>query len=264
MAQYHFGAGTLIGTPLTNYAGTAVTLPTPVTFGALQDCSIDLSGDVKELYGQNQFPLAVGRGKCKIVGKAKMAQLNGTLINNLFFGQTMTASAQTNFTDQTGTAIPTTPFQIVPVTTYATALAVTGSAAAWSADLGVIMNGLPMKRVSGTPNAGEYAVSAGTYTFASADNVSGYTAYINFAYTATSTSAQLSTVTNVLMGQAPTFQADFTTVYNGKYLTLTLFSCVSTKLSFATKLDDFMVPEFDFSAFANSANQVLRWSATDR
>ncbi|MGH6974244.1 MAG: hypothetical protein ACRED6_06420 [Stellaceae bacterium] len=39
-----------------------------------------------------------------------------------------------------------------------------------------------------------------------------------------------------------------------------LFNCVSSKLSFATKLEDFSIPELDFDVFANPAGNVLAWS----
>ena len=36
--------------------------------------SVDFSFSVKELYGQNQFPLAVARSAAKVTGKAKLAR----------------------------------------------------------------------------------------------------------------------------------------------------------------------------------------------
>jgi hypothetical protein len=32
---------------------------------------------------------------------------------------------------------------------------------------------------------------------------------------------------------------------------------VASKLTFATKQEDFIIPEFDFEAFANAAGQVI-------
>jgi hypothetical protein len=77
MALYGFGAGALWGTPLTDAFGAAIANPTPLLFGVLQDVSVDISADVKELYGQNSFPEAVARGKTKIAGKAKFGRING-------------------------------------------------------------------------------------------------------------------------------------------------------------------------------------------
>jgi hypothetical protein len=64
------------------------------------------------------------------------------------------------------------------------------------------------------------------------------------------------------MGQAPTFQFDMTIPYNGNNFNITLFSCVATKMSIGTKLDDFTMPEFDFAAQAPGGSNigVMSWS----
>lgn len=253
MAQYAFGSGALWGTPLTDAFGTAIVNPTPVQFGVLQEASVDISFDLKELYGQNQFPVAVGRGKGKISGKAKFAQLNGILLNSLFFGQTLVAGILTNVNDVTGAAIPATPFTITPTVP---------GAGTWAVDLGVKdINGLPMRRVVSGPATGQYSVTAGAYLFAAADT--GKTVFISYQFTATSTVAQKSTVVNLPMGYTPTFRCDFYSPYAAKALTITLPSCIGSKLMFATKLDDFVVPEFDFSAFADASGQIITYSTSE-
>ena len=254
MPQYAFGAGNLFATPKQDATGAAISNPTPVKFGALQDISVDISFDLKTLHGSNQFPLAIGRGKGKISGKASFAQLNGLMLNSLLFGQTTSNGILSDVVDTTGALIPTTPFTITPTVP---------NSGTWSADLGVLdANGIAMTRVASAPATGQYSVSAGVYTFAAADT--GLKVFINFQYTATSTSAIKSTVQNVLMGYAPTFQADLYTSYGGKSLILTLPQCVSTKLSLATKLDDFVMPSFDFEAFADSLGHVATWALTDK
>lgn len=260
MSQYTFGAGVLIGTPKSDATGAAISNPSPVQFGALQDVSLDISFDTKMLYGSNQFPLAIGRGKGKISGKASFAQINGSLWNSLLFGQTLTAGIVSDFYDTYGTAIPATPFQITPVTTYSARLP---GSSTWSVDLGVRdANGVPLTRVASAPATGQYSVSAGVYTFAAADT--GNTVFISFQYTATSAAAQKSTVQNVLMGYAPTFQADLYIPYNGKNFIVSLPNCISTKLSIATKLDDFNIPSFDFEAFADASGNVLTYGMSDK
>ena len=254
MAQFAFGAGTLWGIPTADYSGAAITTPTPVQFGTLQGGSIDISFDTKELYGNKQFPVAVGRGKGKITGKATFAQLNGSLINSLFFGQSLSAGIVADYSDVTGSAIPATPFSITPTVP---------NSGTWSVDLGVLSSlGLPMTRVASAPATGQYSVSAGVYTFAAADT--GQTVFISYQYAATSTTAQKSTVLNVPMGYAPTFRAELSVPFNGKSLVFSLPNCVSTKLSMATKLDDFAVPEFDFSAFADASGNVLTYAISDK
>lgn len=253
MSQYAFGSGVLVGTPLTDATGAAIVTPSPIIFGALQDVTIDISAEIKMLYGQNQFPLAVGRGKGKVSGKAKVAQINASLMNSLFFGQTLLSGIVNNVYDLVGTVIPSTPFTITPTVP---------SSGTWAFDLGVRnSNGIPMTRVASGPTTGQYSVTAGAYLFAAADV--GQLMFISYQYTATSTSAKYQVVNNVLMGQAPTFQADFFTTYGGKVLGLTLYSCVANKLTFSTKQDDYTIPEFDFDCFANGSNQVMKWFNSD-
>lgn len=255
MSQFVFGSGILWGTPTTDAAGNAISNPTPVQFGTLQDVSLDVAFENKTLHGQNQFAVAVGRGKGKITGKAKFAQINGLLLNSLLFGQTMTAGIVSDVYDTTGTTVPaSSPYTVTPT--------VPGSGT-WLADLGVRdANGLPMTRVASSPTTGQYSVSNGAYTFAAADTAK--TVFINYQYSATSTTAQKSTVQNVVMGYAPAFRVDLFTPFQGKSMIWTLPNAISTKLSIATKLDDFAMPEFDFEGFADGSGNVLTYSVSDR
>jgi len=68
------------------------------------------------------------------------------------------------------------------------------------------------------------------------------------------------TVANQLLGTTPTFQAVFYTTFQGQAISLKLNNCTSNKLSFHTKLEDFIMPEFDFSCFADAAGNVMTWS----
>lgn len=245
--QHAFGSGLLYGIPLTDAAGAAISNPTPQRFGTLQEVSIDVSYDVKQLYGQNQFPVAIGRGKGKITGKAKFAQLNGALVNSLFFGQTLSSGILKVVNDTTGAVIPGTPFQVTPTVP---------DSGTWETDLGVVnSSGVGLTRVASSPATGQYSVSAGVYTFAAAD--AGQTVFINYRYTASSTSAKKMTITNQPLGYIPTFRVEFNANYGGKQLVISLPNAVSNKMSFATKLDDFMVPEFDFEGQADSSGNVM-------
>lgn len=250
MAQYGFGAGQLWGTPTQDASGIAIVNPTPVLFGTMQDVSLDISFEMKQLYGQLQFSVASGRGKGKVTGKAKVAQINGKMWNSLFFGQSVTNGIVANVFDTTGVTVATTVTPTVP------------SSGTWTQNLGVRdSNGLEMVRVASAPATGQYSVSAGVYTFAAADV--GKTVFIDYQYTASSTSAVQSNVMNLAMGYAPTFSASFSLPYAGKNLIINLPNCVGGKLGLATKQDDFLVPEFDFEAFASANGQVLTYALTD-
>ena len=245
MAQYSFGSGVLFGTR------TDVANATPVRFGALQDVSIDFSFSLKELYGQFQFPLAVGRGAGKVRGKAKFAQVNGLTLNSLFFGQTQSPG-------QTQTSL--SEAQSVPAATPFTVTA--GNSATFAVDLGVVYaaTGLPFAKVASAPAQGQYAVSpAGVYSFASADA----NAAVLLNYIFTQTAGSIATIGNQLLGSAPTFQANFFELFQGKQVNLQLNQCVAQKLTLATKLEDFTIPEFDFSAFADAAGNIGKISLAE-
>jgi len=257
--QFNFGSGVFYGTPLFTAAGVAIANPTPVKLGILQDVSIDISFDTKMLYGQAQFPVAVGRGKGKVALKSKFAQLNGSTLNNLFFGQTVTNGIVADYVDSTGSVIPASPYSITPAPP---------SSGVFSYDLGVrtgagfTNQGVPMTQVASAPATGQYTLSAGVYTFAAADT--GKTVYIDYQYTATSTTATKSTVTNVLMGQAPFFKGDFFSTYQGKNCVFTFPQCLASKLTLASKQDDFTIPEFDVEGFADaSGNNAFYWALSE-
>jgi hypothetical protein len=241
--MFEFGAGTLWGFPV---SGNTAANPTPMKFGTLQDVSLDISGDVKQLYGQKQFPEAVARGKCKITGKSKFAAINGKMLNDLFFGQTMGTGMITTALDEAA-SIPTTPFQIT-----------VSHAANFKQDWGIrfVTTGLPLTRVVSGPTAGQYSVNTatGVYTFAAADT--GAAVLISYTWTNAAAGTQLN-ITNQLMGFAPTIQVLLENVYNGNQFNVLLYSVVASKLTFATKQEDFIIPEFDFEAFANAAGQVI-------
>ena len=237
MTQFAFGSGAL-------YAlRTDIAPSTPLRFGALQDIQVDFSSDLKELYGQGQYALALARGKAKIEGKAKFAQINGTIFNNLYFGQTLNTAQLVVVQSEAG-AVPGGGGTISAV-----------HASAFQTDLGVVYaaTGAPLTKVAASPALGQYTVtSGGSYGFAAGD--AGAAVLLNYAYLAT-TGTEIA-ITNLPMGQAPMFQAVFTEQFNGKQLTLQLNACVAAKLSLPTKMDDWSIPELDFQAQADAAGNI--------
>jgi hypothetical protein len=65
------------------------------------------------------------------------------------------------------------------------------------------------------------------------------------------------------MGNAPSFRIDLSDGYSGGQTAMTLYKAISTKLSFATKLDDFLIPDMDGGAFADSAGRVLAFGTSE-
>jgi hypothetical protein len=243
--MFHFGSGTIWGRQLSDSFGNTIANGTPRLFGTLQDVSVDFSFDQKELYGRNNFPEAIARGKGKITCKASYAKIYGAMLNELFFGQTNSTGANLTAISEAG---------VIPAGSAYTYVA-TNSATFFS-DLGVTYaaTGVALKLVANNPVQGQYSVSAGTYTFAAAD--ASAKIQVSYVYTA----AAIGNTTNVvstLMGTTPTFEFNATFQKDGKQLNLHLYNCMASKLTIASKLDDFMIPSFDFMGFANAAGQVV-------
>jgi hypothetical protein len=255
MSLYNFGSGFLYGIPTADSTGAAIANPTPQKFGVLQDVAVDFSFENKMLYGQNQFPVAVGRGKGKAGIKAKYAQIAGRNFNDMFFGQTNVVSGVSTVNDLTGKAIPSTPFTITATTTNTATTIQIPNSGTWVRDLGVLnASGQMMTRVASAPATGQYTVAAGVYVFAAAD--AALIVYINYEYSYTSTLAKNFTVVNQAMGYAPTFMCVLNSQYNGGSIHLRFPACISNKLSLALKNDDFTIPELDIDAFADASGNV--------
>lgn len=240
-----FGPGILIATR------TDIANATPVNVGYCNEFSYDLSGETKDLYGQNQYPLLVARGTIKATGKIKAAALSGQALNSLILGGTWTAGTQYDLTTTASTAIPATPYTITPTVPN------TGT---WDTDLGVVnaATNVPLTKVASAPAAGEYSVADGVYTFAAADETSGVSVIISFAYHySTGASGQYQIVTNQPIGTTPTFQLDYKTALYGSTYYVRFFNGVATKWSMGHKLTDFAMPEYDFGFFANAQQQVF-------
>ena len=244
-----FGIGALWG------QRTDVTGIGPDQFGVLQDNSIDFSFELKELYSQLQFPIDIARGKGKITGKAKMARIFSTLYADLFFGTT-TAAGETNVSENETHTVGSSPTVTVSnVSTYV-------------ADLGVYYNSAGNVRfayVTGAPSAvGTYTTNgSGAYTFFTGDIGQA----VNISYVFTDASGKTITITNEFMGYTPQWQGTF---YNEKntqgvtgQITLRLNQCVSSKLSFPTKIDDYGIPDFDYMAFSQPNGSIGTLSVTE-
>ncbi len=244
--MYSFGSGVLIGTR------TDIANATPVNFGLVQEVTIEETATVKELTGQFQRPVAIARGTIKTTGKAKVARISGIAFGNLYYGVTPVAGQIATSFAEGPTAIPTTPFTIT-----------VANAATYMDDAGVInaTTGLPLTLAPSSPMAGQYSVntSTGVYTFSSADNVAGVKVLISYTYGITSAGQKIA-IANQLLGTTPTFKAKFYTTFQGQAISLQLNNCTANKLTFDTKLEDFIIPEFDFSCFADASGNVMTWS----
>ena len=238
-----FGTGVLFMAP--NGGNTAAN-PTPQRLGILQEVSVDFKADLKKLYGQKQLPVATARGKIDVMAKGKFAAFNPTMLNQVYFGQVQTAGIM-KVADQEAHAIPGSPAYTVTVTNVAGVPIV---------DLGVTFaDGTPLTLVGSLTATGQYMVNlaTGVYTFDSAD--ASANVLISYMYSASSQGATI-TLANQLMGYAPYFEAVLYNNFRGKYLSIQLNSCVMGDFTMPTKLEDFWIPDFSFSA-ETDANDVL-------
>ena len=246
--QLAFGAGALWGNR-TDQTGSGIG---PDQFAILQDVQIDWDWTTKELWGQFQFPVDIARGQGKITGKAKFARIFGAIYGDLFFGQTPASGQLTVAENEAATVPATTPYTLA-----------VANAATYADDLGVYYAsgsaaGNRFTRVTTPAAAGQYSVNpaTGIYTFAAADASSA----LLVSYLYTSTAGKKLVLTNQLIGVTPTFKATFyTTKTTGGVpagLALVLNACTATKLSLPTRIDDYEIQEFDFSAFADATGAI--------
>jgi len=245
MPQYSFGSGNLYGIP----SGTN---PTPQLFGTLQDATIDITFTTKKLYGQYQFPVAIGRGEATLMGKAKAASISSRAFNSLFTGLS-DAAGSTLVANNEAFSPAAGSYTVTNHTTF-------------SQDLGVTYasSGISLVNVASAPTVGQYSYVAatGVYTFNTGDN--GIAMYVSYSYTSPTVGRSL-TYTNQLMGSSALFQVVFNIPYPtlGTAITFIIYQCISSKLSMDFKNTDFTIPEFDLEAFANPAGQVYQLSTTD-
>ena len=242
--MFQFGIGGLFVNPI---GGNEATNPTPYEMLTVQDVSIDISQDLKELVGQSKFPDDIAPGQMKVTGKFQFGRIDISIFNNIFFGDTAAAGIKQIIKDEVGAVASATPWQYT-----------TTKASTFIVDLGVryAATGASLTRVTTTPTQGQYSVSAGVYTFASAD--SGAAILVSYVATATAVGKTVQ-INNQLMGYGPVFELWLTEPYqtlSGAASGIHLYACRLSKLAQGLKNTDYLKPEMDFSAFANAAGQV--------
>jgi len=240
MAQFNFGVGQVALTPYLGAAGQSVQV------GTLQDVSVSLTRETKELYGANFAPVDITLGKLKISGKAKSGQIQGALIQLMLGGSTQ-ATGQTlaAYQENQGVAIVGASYTAVNGATYVTDLGVYDqTTGAWLTDVS-----------PATPaNVKQYKVSAaGIYTF-----YTGFTdvCYFNYSYTAAATGLTTSLVNN-LMGSATLYQLQLFNTYKGIQFGCKLYAVMFPKFDLASKNDDYTLQDIEFVGCADSSNNVI-------
>lgn len=244
MTQYNFGTGTLVA------KRTDVSGQQSAFLGTLQDINVDFDQALKELMGNLKVAVDVAPAALKISGKAKFARIQATTLDNLFFGSMGTLTAASGIDLATAE----------PNTTATTTFTVTHGATMLE-DYGLFYaaSGLALIPDGATNGTGHYTpgvASTGTYTIAAGDENTALLAY--YSYTVT-TLNQIS-LANVQMGTGAIFELFLSNPYTVqgtvKKLNLKLNAVRSSKLALAWKNQDYLIPEMDFTAFADSAGNI--------
>lgn len=246
-----FGAGNIFALPLTTL-GNPATNPTPVQPLSLQDSNVEFDQKIEQLRGQYKYADDIAPGDCDIKGKISFGQAELGQFNNLMFAGTVAAG----ITAQS----PNEPHAIPGSTAYTVTITPPDSGT-FAKDMGVryAATGAPFTRLTtGTPAQGQYTVSAGVYTFASAD--ASAAVLISYAYTLADVGNTL-TVTNQQQGYGPAVEMYLFKPYQGTN-GLHLYYVRCSKFAIPTKRSGYEIYEVDFMASANAAGQVFDWFQT--
>jgi len=259
---FNFGSGHVWVNPV---GGNQATNPTPYEPLTLQDLSLDISQEIVEQRGQYKFPDDTAPGDMKITGKITTGRWEIDLLNQAIFGDTKVTNApQIAANEAHSVPAPSGPYTIT----------VTNSAT-FQTDLGVLYAGAPpagnqqqLIRVTSGPTTGEYAVSAGVYTFAAAD--ANVAVQISYKWQpATAGSAFTDQVNQQLMGYGPVCEVYYQLTYNTSPATATPASAASlihltsvrfSKIAIPIKRKGYTDLELDFEAYANAAGLVAEFT----
>jgi hypothetical protein len=226
------------------------THPTPTQIRVLQSSSLSMKSSNKELFGQNIFPVAVGRAQIKVTGKIKFAESSPRLVRDFVGGanNSLMSAGQTLVANNEAQSVPGSSTYTITV----------NNAATFATDLGVVYQatGEPLTNVASVAAAGQYSVNTttGVYTFYSGD--ASASLYISYAYTLASVGDTI-TLSNTAAGAANAFQMMMGATFQNLQTNIQLYECVPESLNlWDTKIGDFNMPEEEFSCFVNAAGNL--------
>lgn len=238
-------------------AGNLAANPTPMTPLTVQNFSVDIAVDVKELKGLYQSPDDTAQGDHKITGKFEYGRPDLDLMNQMLFADARTTGGTQPVWNEAHSVPATSPYTIT----------VTNSSA-FGLDLGVKYAGAPptgfpqqFQRVASSPTQGQYTVSSGVYTFAAADE--GQAVVIGYEYAITA--GFTITKNNQLMGYGPQVEIWAANQYKqtsaGYIPGIRLFAAKISKMGEAYKRDGYDMISAEFSCFANASGVVMtQWN----
>ena len=252
-AYIQIGSGRLYVRPT---AGNLAVNPTPLQGFTVQDVSVDISGDIKELRGQNQFADDTATTDKKLTGKFGIGRKDLTMFNQIFFADTISTTGQS--------VSPNEPHTVPAMTAY-TITVTPPASGTFQFDLGVYYTGtgIELIKVASSPALGQYSVneSTGIYTFAAADASADVT--ISYSYTMTTHGATYQ-VNNQTIGYGPQIEVWIVDTYQSLvvsganvYNVIRVYSAKVNKITIGNKRADYSIPEVDWAGFASASGRVL-------
>jgi hypothetical protein len=254
MSSYiQIGAGYCLFNPT---AGNLAINPTPLRALTIQDAELDISGTIESLKGQFQFPDDTAVTDKKGSGKITMGRKDLSLLNQIFFADIAAVG---------GTSVSPVEKHVAAATISVTP----PGSGTFFADLGVYyganINHSFQRIATGSPTAGQYSVSGGTYTFASADV--GLDVLISYAYTQPTTGT-IFQVNNQNIGYGPQVEIYMVDTYQPVnigtvllpvfvYSTIKVYAAKISKVTLGNKRANYSMPEVNYEYFQANNGRVL-------
>lgn len=232
----HFGEGHMFYLPSANQADQ-----TPLQIGRLLGTDLAMDAALIKASTQYQLPVKFNRTMGSIKAKSKMAILDNRLINELYFGGTTTTGALRTVINSVVSALTTSYTPTPPSGTF-------------NMDLGLIYDstGVALQLVTGTPSAGQYQISAGTYTLNSADASTP----IRVSYAYNSTSGLQLNLANQFMQFAPRFGVLLRGEFGGQSFSAWFKAVSAASLGLSAPVDHYNEPDFGFEVCADDSNNI--------
>ena len=218
--------------------------PNTIRVGVIQEISIEIKRDLKELFGEGKYAVDVASGNESISGKYKSGEFDPNWLAENFLAATKSTGTLELVRGEVGTV--------------ATATVTVSGAADFSEDYGVIdrLTEKPLKRVASAPAVGQYTVNEGTgvYTFNATDNGKA----VQISYLKETTTGETYTVNNSLAGDSVYCSLFlYKTSRTGKKFGLRLANATFESASFGFKLNEHTMPEGSFKGFAGANGKVF-------
>lgn len=244
---FQFGIGEVFALPI---SGNLATNPTPQQGFTIQDVTFEITRKNVKLMGQNQWPDDVAPSDMEGKGELSVGALSIDMFNQIMFGESGTTPGTTVIVANEAHSVP------APSGPFAVSVTAGGSLANFTKDNGVIYAAqfgsiaprTGFTRVIGSPTAqGEYSVSAGVYTFNSADATASIAISYNWFDSAHGETLLL---TSHLQGFGPVVEMYLRQPYQGNN-GIHLFAARLTGLNAPLKRDNYQIAKIGFEFFPN-------------